>query len=69
MTEPPPLDERIALVQQTDVPITLDGQPAVVSGFGHKFAQVRLKSNGLGCEFAWATAAHIIANREGKFRT
>jgi hypothetical protein len=51
-----------------DASITLDGEPARISGAACDFAMVRLVRNGLGCEWAWETAARIVANG-GDFRS
>lgn len=44
-------------------PVTLNGQPAVISGAKLPFATVlTLDPCGLACEFAWSTVDRIIAN-------
>lgn len=53
------IEERIALC---DAHVTLDGQPAYVSGYELAFARVRLAANGLGAEWSWETVARIVAN-------
>ncbi|HEX2242599.1 MAG TPA: hypothetical protein VHK27_04995 [Gammaproteobacteria bacterium] len=58
------LSERQRLTQ---IPVTLDGKPARVTGYRNEFATVRNQQYGV--EFAWATVAHIIANRGGKFES
>lgn len=49
--------------------VTLNGQPAVISGAKLPFATVlTLDPCGLACEFAWSTVDRIIANG-GQFST
>lgn len=69
MFEHATLIDRIRLVQQREVPVTLDGTPAVITGYRNEFASVRQLGSGMGVEFAWATVAHILNTREGKFRS
>lgn len=59
-----PLDERAALVEDARANgCTLDGQPAVVSGYMGEFASVRFKSGRGGTvEFAWPTVARILSS-------
>jgi hypothetical protein len=52
-------DERYALCGGG---VTLNGQPATVTGAQHAFAMVRDVRSGLGCEWAWETVARIRAN-------
>lgn len=60
---------RIELVQQTEVPITLDGHPAVVGGYRNEFATVqRLDGRGGRVEFAWPTVERVI-NNGGAFKS
>lgn len=49
--------------------VTLDGKPAVVSGVKCDFAFVAPLRGGAGCEFAWSTVAHVIDNKNGKFKS
>ena len=58
-------EERIALTDATG--ITLDGAPARISGYNNSFATVRSADN--AATFAWLTAANIVADRDGKFRS
>lgn len=55
-------EERIALVDDSRTNgCTLDGYPAVVSGYGLPFAKVRRRDGkGGDVEFAWATVARIL---------
>lgn len=48
--------------------MTLDGGPARISGAANSFASVS-RSDGRGgvVTFAWATAAHIVTNKNGAF--
>ena len=49
--------------------VTLNDQPALISGIKNDFATVRQIDSGLGCEWAWATVDHIVRNRDGKFKS
>jgi hypothetical protein len=49
--------------------VTLNGQPANVSGYMNDFARVVQLESGLSAEFAWQTVEHIIMNRDGKFQS
>lgn len=45
---------------------TLNGEPALVSGYLQPFAMVRQRAAPhFGCEFAWSTVARIIASGGG----
>lgn len=48
--------------------VTLDGEPARISGWANSFASVT-RSDGRGgvVTFAWATAAHVVADKSGAF--
>lgn len=59
MTDFPTAEERQALCT---VEVTLDGQPARISGWRNRFATVRLVGSGLGAEWAWPTVATIVSN-------
>ncbi|KMV19651.1 hypothetical protein ACT17_06340 [Mycolicibacterium conceptionense] len=44
-----------------DTPVTLDGEPAKISGWALPFAKVhRRDGRGGEVEFAWSTAARIV---------
>lgn len=49
--------------------VTLNGQPARVSGVQNQFANVTQLGTGLSCEFAWETVEHIINHRSGHFES
>jgi hypothetical protein len=61
----PTQEERQALVDTKG--ITLDDDPATISGTRLDFAHIRA-SGGRNVEFAWSTVARIVANG-GKFRS
>jgi hypothetical protein len=63
--EHPTLDQRRALCETR---VTLDGQPARISGAQRDFAMVRITASGLGAEWAWPTVARIVA-KGGKFKS
>jgi hypothetical protein len=48
--------------------VTLDGRPAIISGWALDYAQVRSLDGALSGEWAWTTAARIVG-RGGAFRT
>jgi hypothetical protein len=64
MTFPTGID-RVALC---DVPVTLDGEPAMVCGYRNDFATVCQLRGPLRLEWAWETVARIISNG-GDFRS
>jgi hypothetical protein len=59
----PTLAERQALCAAK---VTLDGQPAKVSGFRNEYAKVSIIKSGLSAEWAWETVARIVA-KGGRF--
>ena len=61
--------ERIAMVQQTEVPVTLDGEPAVINGCDLPRPRVRrLDGVGGSVEYSWY-ALKFILSHGGKFRS
>jgi hypothetical protein len=48
--------------QMCSAEVTLNGEPARITGSGTAYARVTQKRTGLGCEFAWATAKRVLAN-------
>jgi hypothetical protein len=48
--------------------VTLNGEPAAISGARHDYAMVRQLASGLGAEWAWPTVARIVA-AGGEFRS
>lgn len=61
--------ERLALVEQKEVPVTLDGEPAVVFGYKLDFARVQRKDGRGGVvEFAWPTVKHVLEHG-GNFKS
>lgn len=48
--------------------VTLDGQPAKIIGVRNSFATVQSRDGRLSAEWAWSTAALIVAERGGAFR-
>lgn len=64
-----PLKDRIDLVQQTDVAVTLDGKPAVIAGYRNDFAGVHTLDGKTRVEFAWPTVWRIVTQREGRFQS
>lgn len=42
--------------------VTLNGEPARITGSGTAYAVVTQKRTHLGCEFAWSTAKRVLAN-------
>lgn len=56
--------------QLREAAVTLDGSPARISGWANSFAAVaRTDGSGGVVDFAWATAAHIVANKNGAFQS
>jgi hypothetical protein len=47
--------------------VTLDGEPATISGAQLRFAMVRSRS-GKSAEFAWPTVARVVHKSGGAFR-
>ena len=48
--------------------VTLDGQPAGISGFKNNFATVFQLEGSLSLEFSWLTVSRVVS-RGGKFRS
>jgi uncharacterized membrane protein YjfL (UPF0719 family) len=48
--------------------VTLNGEPAVISGYSLPFAHVTQLRTGLSAEWAWATVA-LVVSRGGDFRS
>lgn len=46
----------------TAAKVTLNGQPAKVTGALNDYAKVTQIESGLSCEWAWETVARIVAN-------
>lgn len=61
-----PLERRQELVA---MPVTLNGERAVVGGYRLPFAKVTQLRTGLSCEFAWETVERIITIKEGRFQS
>lgn len=57
------MEERISF---TNVPVTLDGQPAKVMGYNKDFPIVRSRINSV--EYSWSTVKRIIA-RDRAFKS
>lgn len=57
------MEERISF---TNVPVTLDGQPAKVMGYNNAFPIVRSRINSV--EYSWSTVKRIIA-RDRAFKS
>lgn len=57
------MEERMSF---TNVPVTLDGQPAKVMGYNNDFPIVRSRINSV--EFSWPTVKRIIA-RDRAFKS
>jgi hypothetical protein len=51
-----------------DAAVTLNGEPAKITGVKNEFAYVRIIKSGLGCEWAWEIAGRIVA-AGGDFRS
>lgn len=50
-------------------PVTLNGNPAKISGAKLDFAVVTDMTTGLSAEWAWPTVEHIVTNRGGEFQS
>lgn len=60
-------EQKQALIQGAKK-ITLNGEPAVISGAKNRFATVRSTKSGASVDFSWDTASRILTHREGAFR-
>lgn len=47
--------------------VTLNGEPALVSGVGKPFASVRDRETGLGAEWSWEGVKHVVEHNAGEF--
>lgn len=50
-----------------DMPVTLDGHPAIVAGVRNEFATVKRLDGRSSHQLAWATVRRIIRTRGGRF--
>lgn len=60
------IDDRRALCE---TPCTLDGKRARICGAAELYAEIRQLPDGFGWHWSWPAVAHILENREGKFRS
>lgn len=49
--------------------VTLNGEPAVISGALHRFATVTSLASGLSAEWSWAAVQRVIAEERGAFQS
>jgi hypothetical protein len=49
--------------------VTLNGEPAAITGFRNDFAHIRQVKTGLGCEWSWPTVLHVVRTKGGAFTT
>ena len=61
----PSLERRYELIAAD---VTLNGEPAVISGVFMRFATVRQRRSGLSAEWAWSTVERVVSNG-GAFRS
>lgn len=50
-------------------PVTLNGEPAVISGALRRFATVTSLVTGLSAEWSWAAVQRVIAEERGAFQS
>lgn len=62
-------EERWAMVHNAPTRPTLNGRPAVVTGFGSRFATVSDTLTGLSAEWSWETVERVMSNRFGAFKS
>ena len=65
-------DRVAALWADTEIPVTLDGHRAVITGFAHDFATVHtIGSPSYGVEWSWASVERVMlrAVNPGAFRS
>ena len=65
--EPISIERRQELVQTRTA--TINGKPALISGWNNDFATVADIDTWLSCEFAWPTVDHIVTNKNGAFKS
>jgi hypothetical protein len=63
-----PLSRRRELVQQDQIPVTLDGVPAVIAGIRDMFATVAALPDGPAVEVSWPTVERVLWSG-GRFRS
>jgi hypothetical protein len=49
--------------------VTLNNEPAYISGIYDDFATIRQRRSGLGCEWSWVTVEHVLLNCGGAFKS
>jgi len=52
-----------------EVPATLNGEPARISGYRNDFATVTQLDSGLSAEWSWPAVRRIVEQRDGAFKT
>jgi hypothetical protein len=62
----PSAEERERLAS---VSITLNGEPAFITGRQQRFPRIVQRATRLGCEFSWPAIANVIDNKGGAFRS
>ena len=60
-----PYDERHRMINTRSV--TVNGNPAQLSGAMNDFATVTDRTTGLSAEWSWETVKRVIDHREGRF--
>ena len=60
------VEQRMALCREH---VTLNGQPARVSGVALSFARVTQIGSGLSAEWSWATVEHVVRTKGGAFES
>lgn len=63
------VEARRAMVHSAPTAPTINGNPAMVSGFTQRFATVTDKATGLSAEWSWETVEHVVNNRFGAFKS
>jgi hypothetical protein len=62
-------DKACEILLKPDTTVTINGNPAGVSGFSKPFAHVTDRTTRLSCEFSWHAVLHVLTTKNGAFES
>lgn len=66
-TVPSIADTRLAMVESFPAKPTVNGKPAIISGYANKFATVTEHKTGYSAEYSWQAVRYVMQDG-GKFQ-
>jgi len=69
MIDLPTLEEREELIREYGDQITLNGEPAYISGYKHKYPLVVQKESGFAAHWSWSAIFHVCETKGGAFQS